>query len=414
MGEPSSLNIQELQGERNNLELVGRALPYRPLTFEGSMRAEFTWYPGNPIATVQMLGPQEGTTSINGMWKDRFIKTTSHLGIPILGQTGKAYYNGSIIDNVSDLVKLADGFRRRGQLVEVTWDDIVRQGIISKFKQSWTRPEDVEWEMEFTWMSQGEDELPIVFNVLANIADAINGIVDAVNNLVEAINELKDEFAAIASWVNAVNNLIDGIVAAASGLVDLAKQAVKLAVAPFAIVGNMVAACQTIGDQCKELVKTFESLPGRIVRAVGVTGEAESTIVRSREADAIPTPTRVVALSGVGDPNAESQGEVLAAERVIRKAKRAARKLKAAVVQRQQELIAQSQDQTKPLATIIARDGMDLRDVSTQYYGTPGEWIRLMLYNGFNTSRLLAGDVVIVPQLGAVGQPAPASTLRAP
>jgi hypothetical protein len=57
---------------------------------------------------------------------------------------------------------------------------------------------------------------------------------------------------------------------------------------------------------------------------------------------------------------------------------------------------------------------MDLRDVSTQYYGTPDEWIRLMLYNGFNTSRLIAGDVVIVPRLNSLGQPAPASTLRAP
>lgn len=384
MGEPSSLYIREIQGERNSLELIGRALPYRPMTFEGSMRAEFTWYPGNPIATVQMLGPQEGTTSINGMWKDRFIKTTSDRGIPILGQTGKAYYNGAIIEDVSDLVKLADGFRRRGSLLEVSWDDIVRQGILTKFKQTWHRAEDVEWEMEFTWMSQGEDELPIAFNVLSSIVDAINSLVDAVNNLIDAINALKDEFAAIASWVNAVNNLIDAVSAAVAGLVDLAKQAANLVVAPFAIVGNMVAACQTIGDNCKELIKTFESLPSRVVRAVGI------------------------------DPNTESQDQVLAAERAIRKAKRAARKAKAEAVQKQQELIAQSQDQTKPLATFIARDGLDLRDVSTRYYGTPNEWIRLKIYNGFNTSRLLAGDVVIVPQLGTAGTVSPASTLKAP
>jgi len=407
MGDPSSLLIREIQGERHKLELVGRALPYRPMSFEGSMRAEFTWYPGNPIATVQMLGAQEAPTTINGMWKDRFIKTTSNLGIPILGQTGKAYYDDAIIDNVSDLVKLADGFRRRGSLVEVAWDDIVRQGILTKFKQTWLRTEDVEWEMEFTWMSQGEDELPVVFNVLSSLADMINSIVDAVNALVEAIAELKAEFAAIASWVNAINNIIDGIVAAVSGLVDLAKQAAKLVVAPYAIIGNMVAACQTIGDQCKELVKTIENIPARMARAVGFDPVTSSSVtVDDTGGDTEPAPGT--------NPNDESQDEVLAAESAMRKAKRAARKLKAEVARRQQEMISQTQDQTKPLATFIARDGMDLRDVSTQYYGTPGEWIRLMLYNGFNTSRLLAGDMVIVPQLSGIGQPAPASTLKAP
>lgn len=384
MGEPSAFFIRELTGEENTLTLIGRALPYRPLTFEGSMRAEFTWYPGNPISTVQMLGPQEGTTSINGMWKDRFIKTTTDLGLPVIGQTGKAYYNGGLVNNVSDLVKLADGFRRRGQLLEITWDGIVRQGILTKFKHTWHRVEDVEWEMEFTWMSQGEDELPIAFNVLAGLADQINSIVDAVNGLIEAVNELKDEFAAIASWINAVNTFVDNIATAASALVDLYKQAVSLAVAPLSAAGNMIAACQTIADNAKDLGKTFESLPPRMVRAVGIDSEAET------------------------------QDMVLAAERVIRKAKRAARRVRSEAVKKQQETIAQSQDQSAPLATIIARDGMDLRDISTRYYNTPHEWIRLKLYNGFNSSRLLAGDVVIVPRLGTAGTTVPASTLKAP
>ena len=421
MGEPSDLFIAEQSGERNTLRLVGRALPYRPMSFEGSMRAEFAHYPGNPIATVQILGPQEGTTSINGMWKDRFIKTTSNLGIPILGQTGKAYYNGSIVDNVSDLVKFADSFRRRGQLLEVSWGDIVRQGIMTKFKQTWLRAEDVEWEAEFTWMSQGEDELPIAFNLLSNLADLINSVVSLVNSLLDAISELKDEFAAIASWINAVNNLIDSITAAVSGLVDLAKQIANVAVAPFAIVGNMIAACQTIADNCKELVKVFESLPSRMARAVGfdpavaaaklaeVAGEAVSAVTGGT-ADATKKTTTGTAgndpKSGT-DPNNETQAQVYAAERAIRKAKRAALKLRAEAARRQLELITQSTDQSTLLATIIARDGQDLRDVSTKFYGSPNEWIRLRAYNGFNTSRLIAGDIVLVPRLGNAGSKNP-------
>jgi hypothetical protein len=391
MGEPSSFIISELTGERNKLELVGRALPYRGFKLEGSMRAEFVHYPGNPIATVQILGPQEGTTSINGLWKSRFIQTTTDPietpfgtipGLPVIGQTGRAHYDGVLVSNISDLVRYADGFRRRGSLLEVSWNDIVRQGVMTKFMQNWLRAEDVEWEMEFTWMSQAEDELPIAFSLLGLVTDLANAIIDTVNSLVETIAELKDAFAAVTSWINAVNNIIDAITAAASGLVDLVKQAVNVVVAPFAVVGNMIAACQTIKDNCTELLKTLESLPARIVRAVGI------------------------------DPNTETQDQTLGAERIIRKAKRAARKARAAAAQQQQQLIAQSQDQTAPLATFVARDGMDLRDVSTKYYNTPDEWIRLKLYNGFNTSRLIVGDTVIVPRLNTLNTKPSASTLK--
>ena len=372
MGQPHSFFIAEIGdvASGHTLRLDGRALPYRPLSFDGEMRAEFTHYPGSPIATVQVLGPKENKTTIKGMWKDRFIKTSSDLGIPIVGQTGMAHYDGMLVSNVVDLVKVTDGFRRRGQLLEVSWGEFVRQGIMTKFHFDILRDEDIEWEMEFEWMSQGEDELPIIFSATGGFLDIINSLINAVNGLVEAVNELKDEIAAIESWVNAVNNLVDTIQEVAASLADLAQQVSELVVAPAAVIGNMVSACQTIVDSCKDLVETFESLPSRVVRAVGV------------------------------DPNSETQGETLSAERVIRKSKRAARTVRDAAIQRQLELLIKSQGQSRPLAVVTAKAGQDLRTISQRYYGTPNEWIRLMSYNRLGSSKLLAGDVVIVPKLG--------------
>jgi len=66
-------SIRELTGDKRTLDLRTRALPYRPLTFTGTMRAEFTAYPGNPVRTAQVLGASEEDTTVKGYWKDRFI-----------------------------------------------------------------------------------------------------------------------------------------------------------------------------------------------------------------------------------------------------------------------------------------------------------------------------------------------------
>ena len=47
-----------------SLVLTGRALPYRPVTLEGTQELEVVWYPGFSNATAQALGPHEEKTKI--------------------------------------------------------------------------------------------------------------------------------------------------------------------------------------------------------------------------------------------------------------------------------------------------------------------------------------------------------------
>jgi hypothetical protein len=51
------------------------------------------------------------------------------------------------------------------------------------------------------------------------------------------------------------------------------------------------------------------------------------------------------------------------------------------------------------MGTYRAREGEDLRDVSTLYYGTPNQWRSLMVYNGLTTTELYAGQYVTIPRL---------------
>ena len=66
----------------------------------------------------------------------------------------------------------------------------------------------------------------------------------------------------------------------------------------------------------------------------------------------------------------------------------------------------EQQLQQELLASFVAAQNMDLRDVSTRYYGTPDNWQQLMQFNGFASSKLNAGDLVWVPKQGNNGGPA--------
>jgi hypothetical protein len=369
MGDASSLTIREIGsplGFVKYLSLAGRALPYRPVSFSGSMRAEFTWYPGNPIATVQVLGPQENATTINGMWKDRFIKTTTDLGLPVFGQTGVARFNGSLVPDVLTLVRIMEDFRRRGQLLEVKWDEITRHGIMTSFKSTWLRREDVEWEAEFQWISQGEAFVSSTFSLLGLFTDLVNAIMAAINALIALVNTIKGIFAWLASIANLINNLVDALVNLANSLVDLAKQVTDAVVSPFEAARNLVAGLESIKEAARQIDEVLSSIPARIQRVVD-------------------------------DLDEQKEADVYDAEALTRQARKAARKLRALAARKQEEVNASTINEPAP-ATITARQNQDLRDVSRVVYGTPNEWRNIAAYNGIRGSKLTAGAVVQIPK----------------
>jgi hypothetical protein len=154
-----SFTIRELTGSKRTLRLTSRALPYRPFELSGSQRHDITWYPGSPIGTLQNLGSKEEETTIRGYWKDRFIAASANPDNP---STAFAQVSDQLGDQpvslVTDLAALVDDMRRQGQVVQVTWLQQSRRGLLSKFMQRWNTNEDVEWEITFVWTSQGDEQ----------------------------------------------------------------------------------------------------------------------------------------------------------------------------------------------------------------------------------------------------------------
>jgi hypothetical protein len=302
------------------------------------------------------------------MWKDRFIKSTMGglFPLPVQGRQGSAYLDNFLLNDTYNLVRAVDAFRRRGQLLSVGWDELIRHGILTRFRHTWLRREDVEWEMEFQWISQGDPFLPIMVGMDLDIMSIVNGIVAAFNDLVDAVQSV---FAIIDAVQNLIYNALAIIQQAVGALTDIVKKAIDMALLPFNVAKAAMATYETVIDQCRSIETAAKSIPARALRE----GRSVASV---------------------------TQAEAVEAEYWVRKLNWAARKLRALVAQRQQEAAAQTLDQPQ-IKIVTAREGQDLRDVSRTSYGTPFEWRNIAQYNRLKGSKLSGGAQILIPRRSA-------------
>lgn len=438
MAEPlslaSALTIVEQTGEKRTLRLMGRALPYRPLTLSGTMRAEVTWYPGNPEASIQMLGSAEDECTINGFWKERFLSTYE--------QTESGSATAATLDDVPvtatmDLVDAMDSIRRQGQLLEVTWDSLVRYGILSKFQQKWSNRKDCEWDATFIWLGRDLVSEAATFAQEADTASMSRTWASLLKQLEET---LEMPFAAVAGMmdkvragsnavkaaVNTVNNIAEAVVDGTMNMIDTARASV-------AAIQSIKTAALNIADIAESLPSQMwvesKSLAAQAAAIYGVsatteasssdaltniTGETSALAIGSASAVAPSSPTAAGVSaetinststgtqSIVSTPRADllrtiSIGAGLQAAVKVREVRRLARTMAQEAVRQQDEIASRLAPDL--LGHFVAADDTDLRRVSQDYYSTVEEWQRIMQFNHLSSSRLDAGQVVFVPAI---------------
>ena len=369
-------------GANYSLTLTGRALPYRPMQWEGTQQLEVVWYPGFPNATAQPLGPHESTSTFKGFWKDRF------LGI-VVANEAPVTFKGLNVTLTADAVDYADSLRRLGAQLRVTWTPaggeggvgaIQRIGYLTRFSQTWHTPHDCEWEMDFTWT--GRDEAPI-----RSVTPTPVNYQTAANELATGTNALSRATTAATNWLNTQASSLsgfnqfkgDGIEGALSQVADAVQALVSLS-------ANVA---QTI-----QLPASTLSQAGGIF---GGLGRSYSQIARSFESS---TSDSIAGIDALGAMSAQLAG--IPAQ---------VRRFKAeldffttcngyrGLAQTSQEWV----DQTAALQTpqpdfiYVASEGDDLRRVASAYYGDPSAWVFLAEYNGLVSSLLVAGQQVKIP-----------------
>lgn len=445
VADPSSFTIEELGGQKRKVTLTGRALPYRPFELVTTQRLTTTWLPGYAEATATVLGASEEPSAINGWWKDRFIGVAEVAASPSpLGAALGALQNVSgaltggfgapatpgdpmvvadgeggetSVVSARDAATLFDSIVREGQLLEVAWDQQVRHGFLKKFRKLWHNAHDLEWDMDFEWTGRGERAPP---------PDTQQGEGD----LFSALEQALDDIFAIVAEVQAIDaGIRDAILSQVQVLTSLV-QLVGTAVAAVASVASIPADAarlisgllQSIIGECKAIRDLLDAQPyaamHRDAQPATRFGSTQgvnqvSSPLSSGSSGGGSSPTSGGTSSG-GTANGSMTSSTSTAQSaalgvagltttqrttIVDWAKRlitALRVLSDQSVDRRARILALVE--LDLVAATYARAGEDLRDIARRFYGDASDWRRILLFNGFSSATLTAGQLVLVPR----------------
>jgi hypothetical protein len=346
----SPLVIRELTGDKRTVRLQGRGLPFRPLNIEGEQDMEITKLPGTVERTATILGPIELPTTINGRW------CTLYLG------GGEVTVDNRPLTTTREVVKLIDSIRLLGQQVEFTWLDTLRRGFIKKFSVTWQTSEDAEWSITFEWISRGEATAPAVFVTDTSMGDAFADVSAAFGFLDKiSVPDFQLDIPLVDKLQASVNKINDLILDAEDALLNFTDKINT----PVRAIRGLASTLQSLEDEAGLMIEFLMAQPPSAFSSKPASEQGYS----------------------------EKQSAALYREEL----RAWAAELRRTSVESRTNLM--SQISTTLLATYVARAGEDLRDVAAQFYGTPFEWRRLMIFNDLYTVELEAGQVVLVPPI---------------
>jgi class 3 adenylate cyclase len=370
----SSFEIRALAGvgdlvkAGDKFDLVGRALPYRGVSFEVTQRISTTWYPGNPVALQQVMGATESNTTVNGVWKDRYIgdpsmatfnQLTKDTAFKPLG-TGQA---DNLAYNFDLLCRYAVPIEVR-MTIFVGGTEIgrptVRRGLIKRLKITHDYASEISWEMEFEWRGRDQEAAkPVSVNLtdareqLSNLAAQFADTADRMRDL--QTKERTQLFGLPSGFSSTMNDITTAL--------DKANEQITDTVA--GVVGGIHANGGLLDN-------------GNALRAVALLSQTMTNIQKGiDQIDALPlyaTSVRDNALDLL-----TQEFDLLDLKRDLRQAFENARSSR--------DDFSGQLYQTN-MAEAQVSGGTDLRDVAMTYYGDPDLWYAIAHANGLTSSRV--------------------------
>jgi hypothetical protein len=370
--------------------LAGRALPYRPLEFKKESVAVKHVYPGNPEATIHMLGIDHPNTTWKGMWKTRFLaapiapqaqgifdaaaeKAAQVITSPLTGAGepvndnitqsqasalwGKVGAPGEPLRTASDVRDKIWKMQQDGQKLKVTWDDVARVGIIKSTSFPTDRREDIAWEIEWLWMS---DAIPTKIAVIADqdLSQFPEGLLDKVQNFRKTVTAPARFAKAVLDAVNEDINLIESSILELSAIVtdytELGVEAIDTLENAMGIANTVRLAAFRITDSLDAVSAEWASTTDNfsdVAAAASYKTEAKSQMIEiAADAGAM-----MDTISGWIEPEVEQ--------------------------------------------SFVMPKNMDLRGVSTKFFGTPDSWRDIADYNMIEGTQIEAGTTILIPTL---------------
>lgn len=350
----TTIVFEVLEGPEAGRRIVlsGRKMPTRgssggTVSYEAEQHTVLTWYPGNPVASQQVLGARELPTQFNGVWSDRY------LGPGQAKALSEAFFR----------------ILRTGVQVLVVWDVFVRQGLVRKFKITPGTPTggsgDLGWEMTCEWNRAVDRAAPALFpdfDLQTNVVVSSEAIARYKAEVEEKTSDITYQFGMASQSLSAA---VAGIVV---DLEELGRLSEQLADVGARLADSMVA---------KEVEAAIALSGASLVRAAAL-GATFGDLFHGT----VSPSDSMAAVVGVALLRADV---VDASVEVIDRSWS---------VQSQAEKIARPQ----VYATIVAVPGSDLRRVAIRYYGDADLWSRIAKANGLESSIVPAGiREIVVP-----------------
>ena len=356
-----AITITELTGEKRQVTLRGRALPYRPVAWASRMRTKLTWYQGSTVATQQVLGPELEPTIMNGVWKDRFMFGAE------AGGDAAFLVNGSPdeVRSAESAAALMYQILQAGNTLRVVWGPEVRIGLLVAFEANYERRQDVAWRAEFQWQSRDESQVRAIEDPVGadDLLGAINGLDDILGfspeDVARAFNaQLLDSIESVREKVGILFEALRTIEAVAS--------------IPQTVLGAIAAAVESIRLELTEEI-------GRL---------NESSVAGDNDDAGVSTTTRAA--------------EVFSIEAYRRGVARLANVLRRIAL----AIDAQVQTRATPDAITVVPipEDTSLYALSVRFYGTPDFATFLARANGLQSAVAPAGFSLAVPPRPAGGE----------
>lgn len=367
--------VEQVSFPRRAIVLQGQSLPHQGVAWGGTQRAQFTWFPGNPVAVIQVIGPTYTPTRILGKWKDiklfdpensprllnfpAITPAATAAGAAIGGQTFTSA--GSVPTQLANRARaVRDAFtmiRKEGVLLKVEWGSIVRFGLITADEFPHDREEDIDFDIEFTWSgdtaNQPSPKLPL---------PSVPGLLQALLALLDQIlNTLLTALFAAQLWLTRVTQLVTRLGSFITELLGILEDLVGLVFTPQQIRGTVLSSLRAIKLAANDLRDELDR---------GQTAAIEAAL----SGDPV-----LVNLNNLLQGELRSQAQQIAAEAALAE-------------QRIREAIS-----PELRGVYISPGSVTLREVSQRFYGTADNWRVIADFNGFGGSILPRGTIVRVP-----------------
>lgn len=311
-------------------------LPKSAIGFGSKLRKKVTHYGKLNETSVQVSGIEHEPIQLTGVWDDR--------------QTG-------LLGRAKDLVTAFRALQQRAQILRLEWDSEVRWGLLD-FKAMYTRTDLVNWTIDFTVLY---DEPP----ALIRVSTYKTPPVDQASEALDKSREMSDLVGSAPDFV--------------------APSLLAFMLLKVASIENDI----TSGLSVLENLTSGVELTGEIARRAAALMYSPLVAVRSMRQR-----TKNAALETITSVEASGAKAV-----AVRRWSDDVDALALSMMRLLADLLRRIVEEAKPPSTrsTIVRQGETLMTIAQREYGDFSAWTRIADANGFDSTKVEPGQVIVLP-----------------